>query len=310
MDGHLRPVLVGVDGSYASTGAIRAGRVEARRLGAPLRLVHVVPDYFPLAPVDPLTSEGLTEAGARLLAQAEAEARAEAPDLHVDTDLRRGGSATQLAAAVDDAAAAVLFVGRDEQALIDRVLLGSTAAGAAARATRPVVAVPAGWEPSGARGEVVVAVKSPAHSSELLSDAFAAAEARGARLVVLHSWKLLSAYEHILASRVRNEDLVRRSTTELESLLQDWRVGYPDVEVEIRIVHDHPVHALVEASRSADLLVLVRHGHDLPSGSLGSLGGTGRAVLRGAECPVRIVPPGGVPEVPGLVLESAGEAAK
>lgn len=307
MDGHLRPVLIGVDGSHASTGAIRAGLVEARRLGAPLRLVHVVPDYLLLAPLDPLASEGVTEGGARLLAQAEAEARAEAPDLQVDTDLRRGGSAAQLAAAVDDAAAAVLFVGRDEQALIDRVLLGNTAAGAAARAARPVVTVPADWEPSAAPGEVVVAVKSPAHSSELLSDAFAAAEARGGRLVVLHSWKLPSAYEDIITSRVKTEDLVRRSTAELESLLRDWRVGYPDVEVEIRIVHDQAAHALVAASRSADLLVLVRHGHGFPSGILG---GTGRAVLRGAECPVRIVPPDGVPEVPGLVLESAGELAK
>lgn len=301
-----QPVAIGVDGSPGTSGAIRAGLDEARRLSAPVLLVHVVPDHVPMTPMLPLVGQDLGLTGAAILHEVAAEVAELAPDLHIKTDLRHGPRASQLAKGAHDAAA--LYVGRDYRPLFERVLLGNTAAGVASRATCPVVVVPPEWPPgSGARGAVVVAVKSPAHSTELLADAFAAAAALGDRLLVLHSWKLPSGYDDIVVSRVAADELTERSTAELETLVHEWRATYPSVDVEIRIVHDQPAHALVKASRDADLVVLVRHAHGFPTGALG---GTGRAVLRDAECPVRIVPPGAVTAVAGLVLEQGGDIAK
>lgn len=303
------PVAIGVDGSPGSAGAIRAGLDEARRLDAPVLLVHVVPDYVPMTPMLPLAGPDLTETGAAILRGVAAEVVEQAPDLHVATELRHGPRAAQLVRASHDAA--VLYVGRDDRPVLERVLLGNTAAGAASRATCPVVVVPPQWPlergTAPAPGDVVVAVKSPAHSTELLADAFAEAATHGSRLVVLHSWKLPSGYDDIVTARVAADELTQRSAAELESLLREWRTTYPAVRAEVRIVHDHPAHALVRASQEADLLVLVRHAHGFPTGTLG---GTGRAVLRDAACPVRVVPPGAVGAVAGLVLEQAGDIAK
>ena len=299
------PVAVGVDGSPGSDAALHAGLAEAKRLGAPVLLVHVVPDHVPMTPLLPLTGPELVGTGGALLHEVTAEVLDEAPDLRVSTALRHGRRAAQLAHAARDAA--VLYVGRDDRPGLDRLLLGNTAAGAASRATCPVVVVPPTWGSAPARGVVVAAVKSPTHSIELLADAFATAAAHDARLVVLHAWKLPSGYDDIVAARVATDEVTARSTTELRKLLRDWRTSYPSVDVEIRIVHDQPAHALVQASREADLLVLVRHAHGFPAGTLG---GAGRAVLRDAECPVRVVPPGAVTALPGLVLEEAGDVTK
>ena len=90
--------------------------------------------------------------------------------------------------------------------------------------------------------------------------------------------------------------------------MRPWRAVYPDVDATIRVVHDRPGHALVEASAAADLLVLVRRAHGVPSAT--HLGGTARGVLRHAECPVMVVPPTKAPELPSLVLESDGQLLK
>jgi nucleotide-binding universal stress UspA family protein len=151
-------------------------------------------------------------------------------------------------------------------------------------------------------------VKSPAHAAELLGTAFAAARERSARLVVLHTWRLPSAYDDIIESRVARDQVEREGTAEIEGLLAPWRTAFPEVEVEVRVAHDDAAKALVEASREADLLVIVRRSHGVPAAT--HLGGTARALLRHAACPVMVVPPTPVPELPTLVLEAEGELLK
>ncbi len=303
-----RPVVIGVDGTDANAGALRYGVEEARRTGALVKLIHVVPDYVPISPMMPLTPSELTETGTAVLMHAEAQVRELAPDLVVEGWLHHGTRPVQLANAADDAQ--VVVVGRDNRPLLERLLRGDTAAGVAARASVPMVLVPADWTPGPGpgRGVVLVGVKSPSHSTALLGDAMALAADRGAKLVVVHAWKLPSGYDDIIESRVAADDWRRQSIEEMEALLKDWRVSFPGVEVEVRVVHDHPSFALVEGSAEADVVVLVRRAHGVPAAT--HLGGTARAVLRSAHCPVRVVPPDAVGPVPGLVLEQAGAIRK
>ena len=157
-------VVVGVDGSPGSMSAIHLATRAADRLGARLRLVHVTPNFGALAPAPMmvLPPSDLEDVGRSILERAAREARAEAPDLTVEIELRRGARPVELAEAASEAA--LLVVGRDSRPTLERLLLGNTAAGVACRARCPVVSVPAGaGDPHGAR-VVVVGVKSEAHA--------------------------------------------------------------------------------------------------------------------------------------------------
>ncbi|MBC9733020.1 universal stress protein [Nocardioides marmotae] len=303
--GSCPPVVVGIDGSPGTEGAVRAAVADARRLDAPLHLVHVVPDRFALAAVDALVGADLVGRGASVLAPAAAAVARTAPDLEIGTELRRGTVAGELAGAGETAAA--VYIGRGSPSSIG-VLAGRAGTATAGRAPCPVVSVPATWWPGRSRGGVVVALKSAAGAPELFADAFAEADSRGDRLVVVHSWRLPDVYDDIVTARVGRTEPGRRAAAALEVLLEEWRTSYPAVEVELRVVHDHPAAALVEASADADLLVLVRRTHGL--GGAGILGGTARAVLRDARCPVRVLPTEGMTAVPGLVVEQAGDLVR
>ena len=291
MNASTGTVVVGVDGTTANESALRWAVEEARRAGGPLRLVHVVPDHVPLSPLMPLVPGDLSANGREVLAQVLDTVRRLAPDL-------------ELVRAAEDAD--VLVLGRADPSVLHRLVEGDTATRAAARAPVPVVEVPPGWDgTTGSRGVVLVGVKSPANADDLLGRAFAVARERAARLLVLHAWHLPSAYDDIIEGRVAREQVEREGAAEIDGLLSPWRDVHPGVEVEVRIVHDRPGHALVEASGSADLVVLVRRSHGVPAAA--HLGGTARAVLRHAECPVLVVPPTQTTEMPSLRVEAEGQ---
>ncbi|MBZ5736962.1 universal stress protein [Nocardioides mangrovi] len=301
---HGRTVVVGVDGSTGNRSALRYAAEEAAGLGGRVDVVHVVPDYLPISPLVPLTPEDLSETATAILRSALASLEEIAPDAEAEGHLRHGTRAVQLAQAAEEAA--LLVVGRDDRPLLERLLSGDVTAGVCARASVPVAQVPAGWEPTSG-GTVLVGVKSPQHAGELLAEAFAVAHRRGARLVVLHAWRLPSVYDDIIEVRVDLDSWQEEATIEMEALVRDWRVVYPDVPVEIRVVHDRAAHALVEQSQDADVIVLVRREHGVPAAA--HLGSTARTVLRSARCPVRVVPPTGTPEVP-VLLESEGHLVR
>lgn len=294
-------VVVGVDGSAASVTATRYAVAEARRTGGAVRVVHVLPDFAPAA--YPLPMQEIADAG-RAVLRTTVEQVGPVDPVPVHTALRRGSRAASLVAAARDAH--LLVVGADRRTAVARLLTGNTSTHVAATSVAPVVAVPEAWEPA-AHGLVLAGVKRADRATDLLAEAFALAAARGSRLLVLHAWRLQGEYDGVV-DQAAVEEWNARARDELEAAVADWRTTYPDVEVEVRVVHDQPAHALVSAAAAADELVLVRRAHGVPAAL--HLGSTARAVLREAACPVRVVAPGHAAVVPGLVLEGAGHARK
>lgn len=298
-------VTVGVDGRPDTLAALRYGCREATSLGATLELVHVVPDFLPVSPRSPESPVDLAAIGASLLADATKRVAALAPDLVVETRLRHGFRAAQIATTARGAVEVVL--GRDDRPVLQRLLRSDTVTAVAARASAPVVEVPSGWR-SDAHGIVVVGVKSRRHAPELLDEAFTVARRRHATLVVLHAWQLPNAYDDIIEIRVDLESWRRHAATQTEDLLTEWRAAYPEVPVHVEVVHGHAAQALVAASRSADLVVIVRREHGVPAAL--HLGGVARTVLRASECPVWVAPPVDEPPTPPVVLERDGELVR
>ncbi|GAA2155956.1 universal stress protein [Nocardioides koreensis] len=301
------PVVVGVDGSAGSLMAVQYAVAEAERLETGVRLVHVAPDYTPTTPMLPLIRDDFEQLGRRILREAAEIVTEAAPSCEVSTVLRAGPTVSTLLSAADGAHLIVL--GREHRSRVEAVFTGSTTVGAAGRASCPVVSVPPAWMPGQPRGRVVVGVRSPAHSTELLGSAFAAAEARGARLVVLHAWKLPGAYDDIVEARLHANDHAGAVEAEIDPQLDLFRRHHPGVEVELSVVHEQPVRALLRVAAGADLLVILRRAHGLPLTA--HVGGTARTLLHEAACPVEVVPPQEVlAEMEGLVLEEAGAAQK
>ena len=300
------PIVVGVDGSEASSAALRYGAHEARRQGTGMHLVHVVPDYMPMSPMLPLPPSELHDKGRQILHGATLQAHELLASEDVSASLLSGARITSLVHAARDAR--LLVLGAQRHAVMERVLTGSVLAGVASLATCPVVAVPADWTPTQQHRTVVAGVKDTQHSSELVRRALEIAAQRNARLILLHAWELQGGYDDIITSRVESDTWADEQRLVIEKTISGIREAYADVPLEIRVVHGQPARQLQRASDEADLLLVARRHHAIP---FGHLGGTGRALIRESHCPVEVVPPADEPgTTPDLDLEEAGSLHK
>jgi len=304
-----RPVVVGVDGGPGSEGALRYAVREAQRTGTTLRAVHVIPSYVPVSPMMPALADEIARAGEEILDHARLRLAELAPSLDVET---RSLTGPRISGLVDAARnARVLVIGRETRNALERLMGAGTTAAVAAHATVPVVVVPQEWTPPDDRDArpVVVGLKSQAQADELLRAGFEAASARRAPLLVVHTWKLPDEYLDRIEVRSHLDEWLARGEEMAEKVLQPWRHEYPDVPVTVRVVHDEPAHALLEAAEDAALLVVLRRASVPVLGR--HLGGTARAVIRRAPCPVQVVPGvEGLAETPGLEVEEAGELVR
>ena len=283
-------IVVGVDGTHAGETALRYAAREADRRGLGVRLVHVTPDLTHLvgsyAMALQVAPDDTQEMGRRIVESAAELARDLLGPDRVTVAVMTGNRVASLVDAAEGAALTVL--GDEPRPALDRLVTGSVLTGVAARSTGPVVAVPDDWSPETEHGTVVVAIKDVDGSGGLVRLGLEAAAARGARLVVLHAWRLPVAYDDLIASRLDTEMWGGEISRLLERVVDEQRAAGPQVEVDVRVGHGQPAQLLVEASREADLILIARRARWFP---IGHLGGTGRTVLRASLCPVEVQPP-------------------
>jgi len=141
--------------------------------------------------------------------------------------------------------------------------------------------------------DIVVGVDHSDFGVAALRWAISEAAESGRRVVALRAW----AFEPIadLGAAVSGsprvvEEAHRRDLDEVVA-----RVGadHPDVVVETRLVEHSPSVALVEASRTAAMIVLGSHGRGRLLNLL--VGSVAERCLREANCPVVVIPANTVP---------------
>jgi nucleotide-binding universal stress UspA family protein len=293
-------VVVATSGSATSQDAIvYAARTAATR-GLELELVHVVPATFPVGPYAGAPDVAVRRAGREVLAQGEELARRTAPHVPISTALLLGSRPDAIVHHADGAD--VLVVGAPPHELVERLWTGSTVTGTAARASCPVVIVPAG-EQRPPTHQVLVGLSTTRHAGQLLATAFAVARQNQASLRFVHAWHQASPYDDAIAERIPTPTWESEEAHAIEDRLLDLRLAYPDVQVTVDVLHGQAAYVLVTESKTADLLMISRPLH---GGFVHHLGATARAVIREAECPVLVVPP--LPD-PSGVSHAHGESA-
>ncbi|MFE6282983.1 universal stress protein [Streptomyces sp. NPDC057877] len=285
-------MIVGVDGSASSLHAVEVAAYEAYLRGVPLRIVHAfghptgrLPTGAP--PWHP-GDQGLESMAHGTLARAEERARKAAPGLVIHRSVVPGDAFEVLDAEARSASLAV--VGSRGLGGFAGLLLGSTAVHLAAHGTCPLMVVRGRPDPVGA---VVLAVDGSEAGEAAVRFAFSEAELRNAPLVAVHVWNTWSerAYEgpgDPLNAMVVDADHLRESEQHLlDDTVSKWQKEFPQVTVERQLVRSRIRPALIEASRSAQLLVTGARGRGGFTGLF--LGSVSQALLHHAECPVVVV---------------------
>jgi nucleotide-binding universal stress UspA family protein len=215
----------------------------------------------------------------RILKRSVARAESHA-GLAVTAESREGYPPDVLASLADSAG--LIVVGSQHLHAVGRVVMGSVSSSLVARAPCPVVVLAA---PSGFAGEnpsVIVGVTGTEDDERVLEFAFTQASRHGRRLRALYFWHPPFADTSLPPPP--------RAQAWLSESLAGWRERYPDVPLRSSVVREHPVHGLVAASASQDLLVVGRHSRRAHLGAL--LGSVSLGVLHHATCPVAVVPTG------------------
>jgi nucleotide-binding universal stress UspA family protein len=132
---------------------------------------------------------------------------------------------------------------------------------------------------------IVVGVDGSDASVEALKRAQGLAGQLGAQVVALACWDYPPVYDGYVAMGINDFD-VRAGEILNDALAKAfWPETPPNVEA--RLVQGRPRHTLIDASRTADMLVVGRRGHGGFGGLL--LGSVSSACVAHAHCPVLVV---------------------
>ncbi len=284
-------IVVGVDGSSWSQGALDWATDQAALEHRRLTVVHAVPPTSGQTMASYAT-DGLdvvrvledARAAARTLLDAAVDhARERAPALEVHPVLSVADTRTVLLGLGRHAA--MVVVGSRGRGPVASLLLGSTSVAVATHGSCPTLVHRPGG-PSPARHRVAVGVDGTALSVPAVEVAFALAAWRGSTLTVVHC---ASAAGPVATPRDGSPVPVPADEQALVSeALAGMAQKHPDVEVTVQMVRGFAGRHLVAASRDHDLLVIGHHRagalHDLVYGSVAP------GVVEHATCPVVVVP--------------------
>ena len=284
-----RPIVVGVDGSEASTAALGWAAVEARGSGRPLHLLHA----FDLTGGQPSPVEGAHRASydpQRPLREAAQYAADLAPDLIITATQSNDPPRAAFERASQEADLVVL--GTVRHTSFGAAVQGSTALTVAIHAACPVVVVRAPARRTAAKRVIVGFDQSDAAARALTFSARWAAD-HDLALTVLNSCADEVDDEEARMPQGVREDIsaarLHRQETAVTEVLDPVQRERPGLPIEVELTRSEPSTALVERSGDAQLVVVGTRGRGPVKGLL--LGSVSEHVLHHANCPVMIVPP-------------------
>jgi len=251
------PVGVAIDGSAASSAAVRWAAVEAARRGAGLKVIHICEVNSAYLWAIPDLPEQLQELSRPTVAEAVALARRTVPGIDVSEWTMVGPAVRMLLLASEYADLIVL--GRTGRAALAAHLVGSTTYRMAAHSHCPIVAVPApSTDEAGPREprRVIVGIADRPTRGHAIDFAITEADRHDANLLAVRAWNGLGG---------PGSEPALRESEELDQLNQMLATHLarrsPDLPAATLLRAGAPATVLSGLCRPDDLLVLGQHRH-------------------------------------------------
>ncbi len=288
-------IVVGCDGSENSDRALDWAIQEAAALSAQLRVV--VSTGRPVA-VTPSPHGSFLEAVEEESGEVADRAVARAQERGISAVAVVGrGDAAQMLIEQSEAASGLVLGKRGRRGVRGR--MGSVSAAAAAHAQCPVVVLPGRWRPdaqdsrAGAHpfvGRVVVGVdRLRADNPAIVAAArYAQRHGRGLTLLTVVPEASTTSTGSVDLDRAIREQLLDPAQSMVDQVAGAIRSQYPELPVETFVLFGVPREQLVQASRSAELVVVGSRGYGGFRGLL--MGSVSQAVLNEGESPVMVIP--------------------
>jgi len=274
-------MIVGVDGSPASSRALRWAAREAGLRGAELTVAYVFDSNRHEVDLRRETYSAVVGAIARTVVDgAVAIARTEAPGLRIRSLPLFGAAAVTLVNAAERGAMTV--VGNRGRGGFRSLLLGSVSEQVATHAAGPVVVVRGR---PGVDGPIVVGVDGSASDEGVLGEAMAEADLRQAPVEAIFAHPKLDPTVVPKGPPYVQDDVDRREL--FAAAAERWRQRFPAVKLELEVLEGDAAEALIDASATAQLVVVGSRGHGGFAGL--RLGSVARHLLHHAHCPVMVV---------------------
>lgn len=272
-------VLVGTDGSPAADIAVDWAADEAARRGVGIHVLYAFPWLTRARAWEFEPPQEITENGERVVAAARERIESRHAGIGVTTEVRIEDPAMSLV--TSSAEASVTIVGAHGMGAGADTLLGSVSQKVAAHANSAVVVVRTDAD-FDAQRPVVVGMDPNEGAPEAMEYAFSEAQRRGSRLVVVQGSQDDAAFPDFPDAVISGHyDADASESAKLTSeRLTEWHKQFPDVPVELRLVRERPVKALVRAAQDASIVVVGSRGRGGLVGLL--LGSVSRGVLSGA----------------------------
>ncbi|WJK39679.1 universal stress protein [Solwaraspora sp. WMMA2056] len=279
-----RPILVGYDGSASADAALAWAVAEGIRTSTPVVLGYAFewpPATAPIISAPEVWPDAVSRRDAeKMLQVAAAEAVEAHPGAEITTVVLDGPAAIRLREKSRDAA--LLVVGNRGHGGFADLLLGSTSVAVSAHAHCPVVVVRGEPYPD---GPVVVGVDGSEASLLALRFAVDHAAGSGVGLRVLRAWSPPAQRWRPPAFDPR--EIVAAERALLDDEVAPWREKYPELTITVEAVGDSPGRVLVDATRTASLVVVGSRGRGGFTGLL--LGSVSQQLLHHSHSPVAVV---------------------
>lgn len=303
-------IIVGIDGSEQSYGALQWAVNEAKIRQVPVRVVtaYSLPVFSGSgfdAGYSVVDEQALRQGVAQILD--EAHARVGEADVEIRATVETG-DATGILLELSKKADLVAVGSRSHGSFLGR-LLGTVSTSLPAHSHAPTVAVPASYGEAIAKdssllerkGAVVVGSDGSDQARIAILKAAEEADRRGVKLILVNALAPYTGALNWVPAAVDFEAMYRE-IADLQRKAATWIRGfYPELEIEFKLIDGSPVQVLLEAGQEADLIVVGTRGRGGVAGMI--LGSTSQGVLHHTKTPVMIVP-----ELDDPRIESAPEA--